>query len=155
MELIEAQEKDLDTLVQIWTSLAEEMEQYSKFNELKEDIGEISKQGFRKHLQEEKYTEYLIKNKEVLGLLTLKQGKNPSRKHEDYTKIVNLYIKQDFRGKGLGTEVIEKVKELAKDRGSDVLKVTSEIENTGAIDFYRENGFEEKQVNMVQSLEDE
>jgi len=156
MELVEASEGDEEALAEMWFDLAKEMEQYSKFNEITYSSSQEAEKGFRKQIEGEEKTNFLIKSEGLAkGFLTLKQGKHPSRRYEKYTKIVNLFVREKHRSEGLGTRAIEHVREFAVENGSDHLKVTSEIRNTEAVDFYRDNGFKEKQVNMVQGLEDE
>nr|WP_202614407.1 hypothetical protein [Halostella litorea] len=45
------------------------------------------------------------------------------------------------------------MRDLARERGCDHLKVSCEWENEGARRFYRETGFRPKQVDYVQTLE--
>ncbi|AOV94462.1 hypothetical protein AQV86_00880 [Nanohaloarchaea archaeon SG9] len=156
MELVKASEGDEKALAKMWFKLAKEMEQYPKFNQLTHSSPEEAEKSFRKQIEGEEKINFLMRDEDLTkGFLTLKQGEHPSRKYEKYTQIVNLFVKEGYRNEGLGTEAIEHVREFAAENGSDHLKVTSEIKNTEAIDFYSKNGFEKKQVNMVQSLEDE
>ena len=154
MELVQAGKEDIEKIVGLWHSLAEEMAPYSELNELNANSSEeVSREGFRKHLRSADYTTYLIKQDEkIAGYVKLKQGRHPSRNKSEYTKIIDLYIKERFRGQGIGTEVIEKVEQIASDRGSEYIKVSSEWENKGARRFYKKNGFAEKKVEFVQEL---
>lgn len=154
MDLIKAGEDDIEILVELWHSLAGEMVQYSEFNELSDSSQETAEEGFRKNLRNDKITVYLIQVEgENIGFLDLKKGEHRSRKISEYTKLVDLFIKQDFRNKGYGSEVIERVKEIARNNGSEYLKVSCEWDNKAARRFYEKNGFEEKQVKYVQKLE--
>lgn len=83
----------------------------------------------------------------------LRNIEHPSREYSQYTKIINLFVKDEHQNQGYGARTIEKVKKIARERGSDHLKVSSEWENKGARKFYKNNGFEEKQVEYVQKLE--
>lgn len=155
MELVRAGKEELDTYVELWFSLAKDMEKYSEFNDLSYDTKEdVDRKGFREHFEDENYSYYLIsQDGETIGFTTLKQGEHPSRDYSKYTKIVNLFIKEDYRSQGYGSKVVEEVKQIAGENGSDHLKVSSEWENHGARSFYKENGFDEKQVTMVQELD--
>ena len=155
MELVEAGKEELETYIELWFSLAKSMEKYSEFNKLTYDrIDEVSEDGFIEHFECEEYAYYLIKeNGETIGFTLLKQGEHPSREYSNYTKIVNLFIREDHRNQGHGSKVIEKIKQIARGQGSDHLKVASEWDNNGAISFYRENEFEEKHIEFVQKLD--
>lgn len=155
MEFVEATADDLDALVDRWYDLAKAMEEYSDLNELVyADVDDVPDDGFRDHLDDEAVTDYLIvEDRETIGFLTLRAGHHPSRQYSQYLRIVNLAIDEDHRSQGYGTAVIERVKELARERGCDHLKVSCEWENTGARRFYRETDFRPKQVDYVQPLE--
>ncbi|WP_255191257.1 GNAT family N-acetyltransferase [Natronobeatus ordinarius] len=155
MELVEATADDLDALVERWYDLAKRMEEYSELNELVyADVHEVSDDGFRAHLDDEDVTDYLIVHEgETIGFLTLCEGRHPSRQYSKYLRIVNIAIDEDDRSRGHGTAVIERVKELARERGCDHLKVSCEWQNEGARRFYRDTDFQPKQVDYAQPLE--
>ena len=155
MELVEAGKEELDEYIKLWFSLAKGMEQYSELNEIiYDDVEGVPEDGFLEHFESDKYTYYLIEyDDEKIGFMLLKRGEHSSREYSQYTKIINLYIKKDYRSQGYGTKAIEEVKQIAKENGSDHLKVSSEWDNKDARRFYKDNGFEEKQVEFVQKLE--
>lgn len=155
MELVEATADDLDALVDGWYDLAREMEEYSELNELAYgDVREVSDDGFRAHLDSEDVTDYLVVHDgERIGFVTFREGQHPSRRYSTSLRIVNLAIDEDYRSRGHGTAVLERAKELARERGCDHLKVSCEWHNEDARRFYRDAGFQPKQVEYAQSLE--
>jgi ribosomal protein S18 acetylase RimI-like enzyme len=155
MELVEATADDLDALVDRWYDLAKSMEEYSELNDLVyADVDEVPTDGFRAHFDNEAVTDYLIVDAgETVGFLTLREGHHPSRQYSRYLRVVNLAIDEDYRSQGYGTEVIERVKELARKRGCDHLKVSCEWHNEDACRFYRDADFQPKQVDYAQPLE--
>ena len=153
MKLEKAELDDLNTIVELWRSLALEMEPYSEFNELKEDVQKAGEKGWRKKMKSDKIEIFLVKQEnEVIGFTDLKHDQHSSRKISRYTKIVDLFIKEEYRNQGIGTEVVEKVKKIAEEKDSEYLKVSAEWKNERARKFYEENGFEEKQAKYVQKL---
>lgn len=155
MELVEATVGDLDALVDRWFSLAETMEAYDELNELSyENVDEVPDDGFRAHLDDEEVTDYLVvHDDETIGFLTLREGSHPSREYSRYLRIVNLGIDERHRNRGHGTEVVERVKGMARDRGCDHLKVSCEWGNADARRFYRETDFRPKRVDYAQPVE--
>ena len=155
MELVEATTDDLDALVDRWYDLAKAMEDYSKLNHLVyADVEEVSDDGFRARLDDENIIDYLIDhNGETIGFVTLREGYHPSRKYSQYLRIVDLAIDKAHRNQGYGTEVVERVQELARERGCNHLKVSCEWKNEDARRFYRDTGFQPKQVDYAQPLE--
>ncbi|MDG5818109.1 GNAT family N-acetyltransferase [Natronococcus sp. A-GB7] len=155
MKLVEATADDLEALVDRWYALATEMEAYSELNELAyANVREVPDDGFRAHLDSEDVTDYLVVHDgERIGLVTLREGRHPSRRYSTYLRIVNLAIDEDRRGQGHGAAVLERVREMALERGCDHLKVSCEWENEDARRFYRDMDFQPKQVDYVQPLE--
>jgi len=155
MELVEAGPADLDALVERWYALAEEMEAYDELNELiYADADSVPEDGFRAHLDDDEVTEYLIVDSgETIGFLTLRESEHPSREYAHYLRVVNLAIDEGHRNRGHGTAVLDRVEEMARERGCDHLKVSCEWENDGARRFYRETGFRPKQVEYAQPLD--
>ena len=155
MELVEATADNLDALVDRWYDLAKGMEAYSELNELAyADVHEVPDDGFRAHLDTDDITDYLIVHEEEnIGFVTLREGHHPSRQYSKYLRIVNIAIDEDDRNQGHGTAVVERVKELARERGCDHLKVSCEWQSEGARRFYRNADFQPKQVDYAQPLE--
>lgn len=155
MKLVEATTDDLDALVDRWYGLAKAMEEYSEMNELAyADVHEVPEDGFRAHLDNEDVTDYLIvRENETIGFVTLREGRHPSRQYSKYLRIVNIAIDEDDRRQGHGTAVLERVKELARERGCDHLKVSCEWQNEDARRFYRNMDLQPKQVDYAQPLE--
>ena len=155
MELVEAGEDDLDALVERWYDLATAMEPYSALNEIAySDATEVPDDGFRAHLDDPATTDYLVVvDGETVGFVTVETGERPSRERGRYLDVVNLEIDPDHRNEGYGTAVIDRVTEMARDDGRDYITVSCEWENDGARRFYRDAGFEPKQVTYARSLD--
>ncbi|TKX55269.1 GNAT family N-acetyltransferase [Halorubrum sp. SP3] len=155
MELVEATENDLGALVDRWFGLATAMEPYSELNEIVyEDATDVPDDGFRAHLEEPSITDYLVVvNGETVGFVTLETGSRPSRKRSRYLSIVNVEIDAEHRNRGYGTAVVERVEAMARDEDRDYLTVSCEWHNDGARRFYRDAGFEPKQVTYARPLE--
>ncbi len=124
MKLVEATPDDLDALVARWYALARSVESYDPLNELAySDVDEIRGDVFRNRLEGEDMTDYLIVHEdETIGFVTLREGRHPSREYAHYLRIVDLAVDEASRNRGHGTAVVERVKELARDRGCDHLK---------------------------------
>ena len=55
--------------------------------------------------------------------------------------IEGVRIHKDYRGKGLGTQFFEWAIKRAKDRGCNIVQLTSNKQRSGAIRFYESLGF--------------
>jgi len=99
MEIREAQEKDIPQIMQIknWGTKKDYLTRISKTMEGK--------------------AEYLVieENGEILGHIFLKfYG---SKTAPDYPDIEDAFIKEELRGQGIGTKLIEEVEKIAKEKG--------------------------------------
>ncbi|WP_134670475.1 GNAT family N-acetyltransferase [Halorussus marinus] len=154
MELLEATTDDLDALVDRWYSLAESMESFDDLNELVyADADDVPEDGFRDQFDDDRITDYLIvHDNETIGYVKLREGHHPSRQYSHYLRIVDLYVDEDRRDRGHGADVVERLKEMARDRGCDHLKVSCEWQNEDARRFYRDADFRPKQIEYAQPL---
>ncbi|TKX68722.1 MULTISPECIES: N-acetyltransferase [Halorubrum] len=155
MELVEADESDLDALVERWYDLATAVESHSSLNEIRyADASSVSDDGFRAHPDDPSVTDYLVvADGETVGFVTIETGTRPSRKRGRFLDIVNLEIDAEHRNGGYGTAVLERVAAMAREADRDYLTVSCEWNNEGARRFYRDAGFEPKQVTYARSLE--
>lgn len=155
MEFVEATAENLDDIVDRWYDLARAMEEYSELNTVAyTDRDKVPDDGFRDRLDDDGITDYLIVDDgATIGLLTLREGTHPSRQYSQYLRIVNLAIDEAYRNQGYGTEAVERVKQVARERGCDHLKVSCEWHNEDARRFYRDADFQPKQVDYAQKLD--
>lgn len=59
----------------------------------------------------------------------------------DRIRITNLLVKQEHRGKGVGSLLMKKAKEIAKKEDRRIITLETQTCNTPAIDFYLHHGF--------------
>ena len=154
MELREATADDLDALIERWFTLATSVEAYDDLNELAYTDSDDAADGFHSLLDDPAVTIYLVVHEDdPIGYVTLREGTHPSRTYSEYLRIVDLFIDEGYRNDGYGTQVVERVKELAEEWGCDHLKVSCEWHNEAARRFYRNVGFRAKQVEYALPLE--
>jgi ribosomal protein S18 acetylase RimI-like enzyme len=155
MNLVEATRDDVDLLAKYWYRLASGMEPYSALNELALDGPEDAVGGIEEHLiDDEDRTPFLLEVAgEPVGFLLLHDGDHPSRELDSYVEIVDLYVAEGHRDEGHGTAAIETVKEIARERGGDYVKVGYERDNEGARRCYEDNGFAERHLTYVQRVD--
>lgn len=138
-----------------WHPLAKEMEKYHEVNKLKENADNMAVEGFHDRLTDDKFDFYFLSfGGEEVGYASLKNGKRETREKEDFVEITGLYIKEDYRSKGLGTKLLRKARKHAEERDADYLTVSAEWNNEKARRFYTKNDFREKKVKYVQLLSD-
>ena len=109
------------------------------------------------------YFENLIKNeeiyiakvdKEIVGyiIFNIKEKENPSMRYRKQLNIDAICVDERYRGKGIGTKILESIKEIAKTRGCTDLYLTVNQENENAIKVYEKFGFKVKNIAYMMKL---
>lgn len=62
--------------------------------------------------------------------------------------IWEFHIAKKYRGKGLGTKLMNKIEEIAKDNHLRIMICETQNTNVRAIDFYRKIGFEVESIDL-------
>ena len=86
----------------------------------------------------------------VAGVLEViyKHVESPAHVRRDVVFIESMAVDTDFRGKGIGHQFFEKVKELKTVSGSDGIELQVNAKNNAAYEMYKKYGFTEKSINM-------
>ena len=101
--------------------------------------------------------EELIANKEIfvaklenriVGYVTIKivEKTNPSMRYRVQISIEAICVDEKARGKGIGTKLLEFVKEFGKQNGCTDMYLTVNEENENAINLYEKFGFRVKSI---------
>ncbi len=72
----------------------------------------------------------------------------PYLKHAYYAYLGFMYVKPEYRGKGVNRMIVEELKKLALARGIHELRLDVYSDNHAAIRAYEKAGFEKQMVNM-------
>jgi len=67
--------------------------------------------------------------------------------------IYDLYVRPDWRQKGMGTALLKAALERLKARGATHVLVTAQVTNEAAIRLYRKLGFKDFRLTLVKRLE--
>ena len=65
-------------------------------------------------------------------------------------RITELVVDKDYRGKGIGKELLLKMKEHLKSNGCEKMMIAVFGYNESAIKFYKENGFHIRMLDMIE-----
>lgn len=69
-----------------------------------------------------------------------------------YIEIENMGVSPDYRSKGIGSQLIEKVLEEARERGFKRAYVSSYSGNTKAVNFYEKKGFSQIDISLERDI---
>ena len=86
----------------------------------------------------------------VVGVLELiiYHIENPSQVTREILFISSMAVDQEYRGKGIGHQFFEKVKQIKEENGYDSIELQVNAKNKMAYERYKNYGFTEKTINM-------
>lgn len=91
-----------------------------------------------------------VDNHAVIGLIHISEEKTPPYDcfvQHRFAEVVDLFVKDNFRGKGVGAQLLEAAKQWAKSRKLDYLELNVLAENEIGIGFYNHEDF--KAVSQI------
>ena len=144
--------KDLKTIQELNNSLFE-LEKKNYDSTLVKDWP-LTKEGqkYFEDLINNHYVIVAIINDDLIGYLAGSINEKGSYVEVQYGEINNMFIKNEYRGYGIGKLLINNFKEYCKSKGISNMKVISSYKNKKAIDFYRRNGFEEFDITLTTKI---
>lgn len=99
---------------------------------------------------------FAIKNEIIIGYLKINVGNAQTElKDINALEIERIYVLKKYQGKHVGQLLYEKAIQLAKDRDSAYVWLGVWEKNTGAINFYKKNGFIEFDKHIFRLGNDE
>ena len=90
----------------------------------------------------------LLVDKEPVGYIFIQAKKTFDSKMiipHTFSEIYDLYIKEEYRKKGYGRQLIDAAINWSKIRGLEYIELNVLSNNSSAINFYQKNDFNEKQ----------
>lgn len=80
----------------------------------------------------------------IVGLVHITEEKTPPYDcfvQHKYATIIDLFVTEDYRGKGVGRQLLEAAKQWAKTRGLDYIELNVLAENENGMQFYLHEEF--------------
>ena len=86
----------------------------------------------------------------VAGVLELihRHVKSPAQVTKDILFISTMAVDEKYRGKGIGHQFFEKVKQIREEKSYDTIELQVNAKNKMAYEMYQNYGFTEKSINM-------
>ena len=135
MEIRKISQKDLDTL----------MDLYVQLSPINEGLPAQKRDEIWEQIQNDDKITYLgaYENDQLIATCFLTIIPNFSNQGRSIGFIENVVTDEKWRGKGVGSQLLKKAIELAKEQNCYKVFLESGITRTGAHDFYRSLGFDD------------
>ncbi|MEE3343723.1 MAG: GNAT family N-acetyltransferase [Bacilli bacterium] len=98
------------------------------------------------------YVIVAIKDDKIVGYLAGSINEKGSYEEIQYGEINNMLVDNNFRGFGIGKLLIDKFKQYCKDNNINNLKVVASAKNIKAIEFYKNNGFNDFDITLTTEI---
>lgn len=98
------------------------------------------------------YVIVAIKDDKIVGYLAGSINEKGSYEEIQYGEINNMLVDNNFRGLGIGQLLIDKFKQYCKDNNINNLKVVASAKNIKAIEFYKNNGFNDFDITLTTEI---
>lgn len=163
MKIRQAEIKDIDTLIELWTSFMSEHEQLvisrqpalSQFERKSENKETAYREYLESCLESSVGTSFVAVDEDsgIVGYTLLVVGDEiPIFQNKKVGVISDLYVRSDSRGNGVGTALIEHSVDWFKQRDIFVLSVPLYSANREAYEAYLKWGFQDYKLEMRRDL---
>ena len=151
MDIRETHKDELTRLVnECWKPFATEMEEVDRSNVLAENAAEKQLAYCKSRLTNENSNIFVaVKNGNLVGYIALDwRDAAPIFERDGSMYITELYVKEGYRGQGIGSELIERGEQWAIKQGIDRVSLTVNRSNGSAQDLYQTSGYHVRQYTM-------
>ena len=91
----------------------------------------------------------------IIGLIVLFIKSNDIiERYGKHIYISDIVVKKEYRGKGIGMELIQKAEIFARKHRIKEIRVTSLIKNTAALSLYHKANFQDKEISLAKTIND-
>lgn len=150
-----AEKSDVERIQELDAQLSEtEAEEYDPIIDPEWTLTEEAAGWYRERInQGNGFAEVVEENGQVIGYAVGVTGSaEVFRTTDTLADLETMYLQPEYRGEGIGTELMEEFKDWAQKQDADRLRVEASAQNTGAIEFYQENGFEDYSVTLEEDF---
>lgn len=149
-EIQVADTDDADAVVEMWLALADGQRKYGSHIPAEPNRTQIRESVLR-HITGDQLL--LARADQLCGfvMFTVEQGSF----EQDVTRgiVENLFIRPNFRGDGIGSELLSRAEQRLSDRGVGTIALHVMADNDRAREFYRVRGYDPQRLELEKSIE--
>ncbi len=132
-----------------WKSIPESQRKALDREKWSKHIEEVFENTFKRESSEIFVAE--DESRAFLGYLFIGEGSNLMT-GTSHGFIYDIFVKEEFRGKGIGTVLMEKAESFCRERGYSRIGLMVSSDNQPAIKLYTKMGFKAEQMFMEKKL---
>lgn len=145
---------DLEEILKLNKALFDYEEKFNSEYNLEWTYSEKGQAYFKKRIARDSSIVLVAEVKtKIVGYLLIFVDSHSIRKINPIAEIENMFISEEYRAHGVGTELMREAIKQVREKGAKNLEVEVEAQNSGAINFYKSNGFEDFEVTLQLKLD--
>ena len=140
----QVEKEEIKKLADMWYELASMHENIMEGYELAEDPKQAWIQFLEKGTEKEGMVTFVAeKEGEIVGFVSaVLRRRPPFFSKRDIGLILDLFLKEEYRGKGIGTTLVSAAEKWIKNNGVDIAVLTVSPVNEKALNFWEELGYD-------------
>lgn len=153
VEITTASTDDTDVIVDLWVDLSGGQQEYGSHL-----LADDNRMAIREAIVQRIVTDDVLVARvddRVVGfvMMTLEHGRYKS--DTDQGVIENIYVRDGFRGDGIGTALLTAAEDALTETGVETISLEVMAENDGARRFYQSNGYFPHRIELEKSTEND
>ncbi|WP_162055768.1 GNAT family N-acetyltransferase [Pontibacter pamirensis] len=149
--IIEAEPEDIDEVYELWHELLDFHQPHHPVFRYKPNSEQVLKKELLTRLKDKdtRIFGYVQQdNWQGMIIATLKQAA-PGFKFSKKGYIAETVVQEQYRGTGIGNELVEAAKKWLTDNGADHIELQVSVKNKAAIRFWESQGFSPSTQHMI------
>ncbi|MEF8873425.1 MAG: GNAT family N-acetyltransferase [Candidatus Thermoplasmatota archaeon] len=143
VKLRKAQRDDLDQITEMWYKLAKMHEDIVQGYDLSQDARDAWREFVENGLKRKNMCTFVAEDEELVGFLNVViRERLGIFEDTEIGMILDVFIKKERRGKGIGSDLLNKAENWIKSKGIDAAVITVSPVNEKAVDFWEDKGYE-------------
>lgn len=143
---------DLDALAELWVRLARDQRDHDSFVR-----AEPNRETMRETLAAHLHTNGLLVARvegSIVGFVSYSVERGSLELDTTRGLLSNIYVEPAYRGRGVGTALLEAAETALHERGATVVVLEVMAANEAARRFYERHGYDTYRIAMYRSLQD-
>lgn len=148
-----ASRDDLEAVTELWVRLAREQREHDSYVR-----AEANRETMRETLAAHQVTDGLLVARaggRIVGFASVSLERGSLELEATRGLLSNVYVVPAYRGRGVGTALLEAAEAELADRGAEVVILEVMARNEAARRFYDRHGYDAYRVGMERSLADD
>lgn len=146
-------EQDADAVANLWYRLSKHHEEYHSYYAVRESGIEDLVVHVLDLLRRDCMIYVADLEGEIAGFVSgYIVRRNPHLQTERVGKVDNIFVADEYRGNGIGTQLLESLFQFYKNNEIVYIEISCDLQNADAMRLYKRLGFKEQKVLLIKEI---